>query len=345
MANAVQGIHAQLAGLLRTEPSDETRLREEVGMAVIRLAQGYYGAVQDQQYAMAGPRQYSSCAPIVETSIVPLAADVDSATVGSIIDKTALYFRTTAFTVPGTIGVTDSYEGVVRHRLSGGSCIDTLARLSRSYVDLVDSGHVAFLPTRADTLFVSGKLYRETRSTAPLVQQPRSLRLMPMNVGAVFTESPPDDYDSLIFERVTLPYFLGAPHDVLARVQDVETDAFVRFIRWLSRRLATLDTSDRSALTEVRWEIEDGVDKVNVAARKIGSTRFMRGVELGFFTLNLGVLIGVHSGSAAQIAGVTGSVTFLELVRSLATYRRDRIDLRASDFYLPWLISRDSSDP
>jgi hypothetical protein len=140
-----------------------------------------------------------------------------------------------------------------------------------------------------------------------------------------------------------IPYFPNASHETIADIATKETDSFIRFTHMLASGIAQVGgISQRESFAAIVAEIEDEVAALRIEAKKIVSTRALRGVEVATFAVSIGALLLPNLAALSMIAGVTGTAASLDLARGYAEARSTALDLKKSEFYISFLLSERS---
>jgi hypothetical protein len=210
--------------------------------------------------------------------------------------------------------------------------LDAVLTPNRHYQDLVAAGRCVFLPSRLD---VYQPPAGSNRYLPPVVcgkQQP----YIPLNRRSILS----DAFELFIYKNLILPYFPEVDLLALSKIQNEETDSFVRFTYYLKRRLSQLaDLQNEDQVEDVIEEIDYEVAALRLEAQKLSKSRLLRGAEIASFSISLGAFASSFNPILGGISGLLGSVTVLGLLRERAARRKDVIELKKSDFYIPYLLS------
>jgi hypothetical protein len=279
-------------------------------------------------------------------SIVPMVLPTDLAFVRTVLKTAVLYSPFSALVVPDSVRV-DQLNGQAEVRETEG--LDRVVALNREFDQLVRRGSCAFLPARSQRLerdfsyldSPSRAVHQfDSQVEAPMLQSPQQLAFNPLNPAS--RRSPLAVGDALVvYKQVVLPCFPGADLDLIARIAADESEAFHRFSRWLGRAAARMSAVDSAPeLIHVLDELDHEVAQVDKEARRVGTLKALRNVDLAAFTVSLAVAIEAPGASQGLVAGLIGSASFLDLVRKAVEQSAAREDLRRSTFYLPWRIEQ-----
>jgi hypothetical protein len=173
----------------------------------------------------------------------------------------------------------------------------------------------------------------------PLVYREQDSPYLPINPARGIFRDPKDFF---LYKHVLLPYFPDVDLMTLARLHDDETEPFVRFTHFLKRRVGALsEASSTSGVQSIVDEIEYEVAALTIEAKKLSANRILDGVHMSSFAISLGAMLSpVSPGVAGAIAGVVGSVTVLDLAKEWRARKEKELDLKKSDFYVPYLLMR-----
>jgi hypothetical protein len=142
-----------------------------------------------------------------------------------------------------------------------------------------------------------------------------------------------------VYDKIVLPYFAGLDLRVIAQIAETETDAFRRFNRGLRQMLAALpDEPTPDDLTGIGEQLDEGTDRVAREAKRLATLRSLRNVEVGFFTTSIIAFMSHVDPAVTQLAGLVGSASLFDLVRSRIERRDAATSITKSDFYVPYLL-------
>ena len=144
----------------------------------------------------------------------------------------------------------------------------------------------------------------------------------------------------LIYEKIVLPYFPNARLSDVADIAEKETDSFVIFNTNLRKRLREIgNATSADDVKEIGEELQSGAAALAIEARKMAQGKLLRGVEVGLFSVSLGAIIASRGAVfPSGLAGVTGSVTLLDLLKEVTARRQSKLTLAQSEFFVPYLL-------
>lgn len=258
--------------------------------------------------------------------LVPLELANEVRLLEPLLRRSTLYARHTVFVLPQHV----RYAGD-RTYVAPAASLDAL-RLNRQLLPLVSAGRCSVLPQSLEVSLNNDTHNAFNRSTAPL-DQPPDANYVPLNRARVTGTK-----EVLVMHHFLLPYYPEAEPKVLAKLATEETDAFELFMAWMTKKVgeaaANPETTD---LADLVAEIDEGVAKLRITAENLARTsRLLRGASVGAFALSLGALAGPAPMQTA--AGIVGGVNLIELVREEVSRRRQSLDLRASEFFVPYKL-------
>jgi hypothetical protein len=147
--------------------------------------------------------------------------------------------------------------------------------------------------------------------------------------------------DIFLYKNVLLPYFPAASLPVIARLRADETEAFARFNHFLRRKVAELaSVESRTVVDDIFAEIDYGVAELMIEAKKVAKSRVSSGGVVGAFSIGLAVAATSPSPTTQAIAAALGSSSAVEVLRSYVDRKGKSLDIRKSDFYIPYLLSQ-----
>jgi hypothetical protein len=273
-------------------------------------------------------------------TLVPLLGDTHVELATNMLSKTTLYSELSVVVTPMRIeDVFLRYSGGDRRDYRG--VYSSLFSHNRRYHSLVSAGRCVFLPRvfRSDEESAGGSWWRHDY-VAPLHQNPNEMTYLPTNPKGVRLGVSPFQ-DLFIYERLLLPYFPGAELVDVATISQKETDSFLRFNRYLTKKLGELDSSQSANdVRDIIDEIKYGAAELRIEARKLAKSKLLRNAQLGYFGVTIAALLTLDVGLVKEIAGVSGSVNLLQLLQSEFGIRKHIEDLSKSDFYVPYILSR-----
>jgi hypothetical protein len=274
--------------------------------------------------------------------LVPVPSDDKLQAISRLLSISTMYTDLTVAVVNTTLS-----DGYISYSASGWrrrdwTSFENLRKYLVPYVQLVEQGRCVFLPYefKDDQASMSQEVSRRRR--APLEQSPSGAPFTPANaVRAQIGRSPFTDI--LVYEQLVLPCFPGASLLDIANIATRETDSFILFNHQLRERLSELSqATSMDAIDEITWDLRAGAASLAIEARRIAAGKLLHGAQLATLTISLSALAtayGLNLVLPAQIAGITGSVTLLELLRERMERQKERYDLRKSEFFVPFLLS------
>ena len=149
----------------------------------------------------------------------------------------------------------------------------------------------------------------------------------------------------LVYKKILLPFYPHLPLEILLSIIDRETDAFERFKFFLRKRITAIAEVKKSIdFTELNDEIDYEVSRLSIEAKKVGKLKILQGFNTGFFSISLLALLIPGMNIPPEISGIVGATSFLSLLKDLHEIQSKKLDLRKSDFYIPFLLHSCNSD-
>jgi hypothetical protein len=216
--------------------------------------------------------------------------------------------------------------------------LKTLVRYSRQYRQLLDSGMGVFLPAENTYTLTSYSDHRTDTYKAPLTQVPDQYIYTPINSRSnIFMGTSFQDF--MVYKEIVLPYFKIPRLDELIKIAKNETQSFVKFNHFLAKKLANISKADSGTkLQEILREIDYEVANIELEFKRLGRLRVLQGVEMAFFSISLSALLFADADLVKQIAGVSGSVSLLEIFKGFFSRSEQGSSVKTNDFYLPYLL-------
>jgi hypothetical protein len=212
---------------------------------------------------------------------------------------------------------------------------------NKQFEPLVASGKCAFVPRSHQYSAESTSDYSITKYLAPIHQAATHIGALPFNRTALSQAHSGGSQPERLIAELTLPSFQGLDLRELARLAENETEAFIKFNHFLSARLEMATQAQTpQILREILAEITYEVANLQVEAKKIAKLRSLQAAQLVLFTLSLSISLSTDMDVLKGIAGVMGSVSFLEVLKAYFGYQQEQLSLRKSDFYLPFLFGK-----
>jgi hypothetical protein len=230
-----------------------------------------------------------------------------------------------------------SYSGAFGSRTSW-SVIERFLRLSKAHEEEVAAGRVVFLPRSTKYRIDSARDYSITRYDAPLRQPAGDLRFMPLNVVRALQGRDFAKDLTAIYGRLSLPYFRRALPSEILRIAESETDAFLKFNRFLNKRLGAIGAATTARqIRETLEEIDYEVANLRLEAAKLAKLRALKSAHRAELTLNLTAL-GATTGTAGQeLVAAIGSPQLGSALADLEA-NIDVAELKANDLYFVFLL-------
>lgn len=278
-------------------------------------------------------------------AVLPIRGDETVGYVTTLLKTTILYSETVVLTLNGDLRVIPSRGGTGISLIASPDQLATplsqsLIMYNTAYSQLVRRNRLLFLPaTVSGSNEERGNFYSAhyAYSGSPVDPCQPDLPLNLRNLAPA--RSAVDSF--LVFDRLLLPTFPQATLEDVARIATQETDSFIVFSQYLSQRLRLIpEATGRADVQDILDEIQAGVLQLNMQAKKLAGSRLLRGAEMGVASVSLAAAVGVNADSAQVIAGIVGSSGLLQVLRSHDAARRDKLDLKASNFYIPYLLSK-----
>lgn len=168
-------------------------------------------------------------------------------------------------------------------------------------------------------------------------QEVGALNFLPLNMVNVDL---PEEVDrrAIVYKELRLPFFKDVSIETIGKIARNESDSFSLFNSWLTKRVGDLvQSSTDNGFESLLSEIDEGVARISVEAKKIRTLRALQGCELTTFGLSLCALIPSAPAALHGVAAVTGTMTAVELIKEYTERRKQRTNLKANTFYLPYL--------
>ncbi len=275
----------------------------------------------------------------INAAIVPLERDTND-DLDDFVKFSTLYSDLSIFVLPITIQTTDiSYSEQFNSERDTWPDMETLIEYNKRYRDLIRARKGIFLPQEEKRTFITMSDFSISKYVAPFNQRPDKYVFTPLNSKKhVFTGTSYQEF--LQYKEIVLPYF-RTDIDSLIKIAQNETESFRKFNHYLSQRLIDISkTGSVEELQSILSDIDYEIANVEIESKKLSKLKVLQGVEVGFLAVSLSIFALADVGLAKQIAGITGSVNLLELVREMVSHQREKIDIKKSDFYLPHLLKK-----
>jgi hypothetical protein len=279
-----------------------------------------------------------------DATLTPVPSSYDIRDAAALLSYTALYSGNGILVLPLKIEHIriSSFDSGYIFPL-GGCSTDTILKamlFNYRYRNLVEHGRLLFLPQVMHNRHESPEAYVESTTSAPLLQDPQNLTFTPLNkvpeLAAVLAQR-----EVIQVAEFLLPYFPDASLQDILRIKESESDSFVLFSAYLKRRLAALsEAKSLSDIEDIQTEITAGVARLRIEAKKVAGSKLMRNAEIGLFGLSLAGIISGDGPLTHILAGVAGSASLMDLLRSFSEVKGGKLDLRTSEFFIPYLLDR-----
>lgn len=276
-------------------------------------------------------------ARVSDAVLMPIAPQ-DESSLETLVHWSTLYSPMTVFILPQEIRSLDiSYSGASGSR-SSWDVVERLLRLNKAYEDVIHAGRGVFLPSLTSHGFTSLSSYSRDTYSAPIEQPADDIRYIPLNVLQAL-QGRNLEQDLVIYRVISVPYYRGIILPELVKLAESETDAFTKFNHFLNKKLEKLGKARTTLQIEDCFhEIDNEIANLRIEAEKITKLRSLQGIQLATFVLAFSVLVSFDSPIAKSIAGVLGSVNFIQLLKDYVSYQRERIALKKSDVYFAYIL-------
>lgn len=326
--------------ILAAEPQMRTTFEMRSRTALRDVCRHYFSH-EDTPYVLGEAEDRTTrFLPVGDATLLPFEGSDD---IVSLARKCVLYSGTTILlhhssiidreveTIPnGTVHLPEHAPGLAE-----------ILSLNHSLADLVAPGRCVVLPEKLihdHTVWASGEGTK--RSFA-------ARRVVPANADTYLpiTRNPvwPDTKDYFTYKNLILPYFPEASLQDIARIASEESDAFTRFNAFLRRKLKEVAAAEsRYTVEDVIEEIESEVAAIRVEVSRIQTSKSLRNITVAALPISLGVATTLTGTAASTVAGIVGSANLLAVLREYVSVRKERANLKKSEFYVPYLISSSS---
>jgi hypothetical protein len=309
-------------------------LCESLYSSKTELGTGYLYEPYDQRAVTGG---WSKEPTQTATTMVPLAWQPGTQVEAGTLKKTALYSDVSVVIIPETVSsMFLGYAGGLRWNWSD---YEKLFKHNLRYLSLVTAGRCVFLPRQYT--YQEEKLggnWASVDYAPPYLQRPQELRHLPVNVP--LSSSRPPLGSIFLCETFLLPYFPTATLDDIVTLSRTETDSFVLFNHYLTKRLSQLSESQSiEQLSDIADDIRYGISQLRLEARKVAKGKLLRNLQLAFFAVSVVAMVVADTTLVRDVSGILGSVNLLQVIQGELDMRKQAIDLRKSDFYIPYVLS------
>jgi hypothetical protein len=312
------------------------------GLDLLRqLCHSLYGQ-ETEHYESAGYRGNRKIISTPGTSeaftLIPLPPENQLRFVTQMLHRVTLYSTLTVMTVD--LEISDGYISYSGGNRKSWSNFWPILKYNAEYRNLVDQGRCIFLPYRSSYLEESTSSTAVDTSAAPMNQRADSIKFTPVNPTTLRPGASPLD-DLLVYEHVILPYFPAADLADVADIAEKETDSFIIFNQFLAEKLGQIaQSSSVMKISDLLGEIHAGAAELRIEAKKVERSKILRGAEAGVFVVSLSALLAVGGHAAETVAGIAGTVSLIELIREWVAGQNEKLDLKKSAFYIPYLLSK-----
>jgi hypothetical protein len=149
----------------------------------------------------------------------------------------------------------------------------------------------------------------------------------------------------MLIARFLLPYFPKADLEDVIRIKDTESDSFLLFDSYLRQRLAALsEAQSLNDIDDILAEIAAGTARLRLEAKKVAASKLIRNAETGSLVLSLVGMAFSDPAYARMVAGMIGSASVISLLKSFSEVRGKKLDMRANEFFVPYLLGSRSAD-
>jgi hypothetical protein len=145
--------------------------------------------------------------------------------------------------------------------------------------------------------------------------------------------------DELKIINICLPHLVNVPFQTMLKIRENESDMFSRFQYALKRFIADCDEVDsENKLKELFLYVDNEVRGLEDRIKKIKRLRLFDSIDVGLGITTVGLCYALLPTDISQIImAVIGSYQLKDLKDKLFPIRAIN-DLKASDFYVPWLV-------
>ena len=147
-------------------------------------------------------------------------------------------------------------------------------------------------------------------------------------------------HDELSVVNIWLPQLSNVPFDVLLKIRADEYSSFKRF-QFVLRRLIT-DTENVSSerkLTELFKYVDYEVRRFDSKMNQLKKTRALRSYQAAVGVSIMGLCLVTPTEIGKMIMSFIGGYELREFMGALFHYHEKVNDMKASDFYVPWLCT------
>jgi hypothetical protein len=277
---------------------------------------------------------------VVTRSMLPLPPDSDLRYITSVLQKTTLYSELTVLVCPYSV----RYFARVDYSDGGGAPDQAVAEILRAnapFHSLLKGGRCVFLPQYYRSEIMRTIATEVTEYSAPMLQSSSDIGLLPLNTS-IYT--PTLQRDLFLLNNIVLPYFTSIDLDLVAEVAAKETDSFVRFTHYLASQIAAIGAApDAKDFERIVAEIRSETAALRIEAKKLASMRIFRGAEVASFVISIIAVLFSDIEILKSLATVVGTTTLLQLIRDYLDSKKTTLDLKKSQFYIPYILNNNRS--
>jgi hypothetical protein len=327
--------------------SQDTRIVNYIADSCVRLSNLcdiFYGRTErSEDYTAGGTHEPWESSPpkLWGATLIPVPSSYDVGDAAQLLSYASLYSGWAVLVLPHKIDhkyISYSGGNFPLGRISSDTVLKTML-FNLRYRSLVETGHVIFLPRELDRLSEGVSGHGQSIARAPLLQDPEGLRFTPINAVVTDTTNLLAHHSVDLVAEFLLPYFPNANLQDIARIKDTESDSFILFNSYLKRRLAALaEAQSLNDIADMHEEINAGIARLRIEAKKVADSKLLRDAEVGSLGLSLVAVTGGDPALTRIMAGVVGSASLLGLLRSFSEIREKKLDMRASEFFIPYLL-------
>ncbi len=235
--------------------------------------------------------------------------------------------------------------------LKGEGQIHMLAEIldvNMRFAKQIASGDIIFLPRSIDRGVYDDGLFDNlsgsyTIADSRVYLESNKPNLIPLTPTNNIIQNPLFDLENtIVLNNILLPYFPDFESSKIKEIVSNETEAFNRFRHFLREKAGELLSSDNTnAIGAILEEIDYQTSLLKIEAEKIKRLKSLERFSLGFFTISMAFLLSPSNPFPKELPAILGSTSMLNLVRNYIETQNKQLDLRKSDFFIPFTISSD----
>lgn len=139
-----------------------------------------------------------------------------------------------------------------------------------------------------------------------------------------------------------LPYLKDIKIEELVKIKKNETDAFIRFQHKMDRIISELkDKTNEEKFRHLMEEVDYEIRVLNNEFKKVKNLRSLQRVSAGFFVISIVVFFAGFEDLHKIISLLLGAKSLSSVVEQEQLINRSKLDLRNSDFFIPWKIHKE----